>query len=171
MGEQKYSRTPAGAALMDVIALTLQAGFKLRALGRRTGFVSARGGVWGLLRSLKLEGPQTVPELARARPVARQHIQKLADAMAEDGLIAFAANPAHKRSQLVTLTSAGERLYESLTRRLGGMADELAAGMDARKLATAAEALAILAAKLDSLMGDAGESESENTRERKARAR
>ena len=76
MTETKYSRTLAGAALMDVIALTLQAGFKLRALGRRAGFVSARGGVWGLLRSLKLEGPQTVPELARARPVeiGRAHV-------------------------------------------------------------------------------------------------
>jgi len=172
MTETKYSRTAAGAALMDVIALTLQAGFKLRALGRRSGFVSERGGVWGLLRSLKLEGPQTVPELARARPVARQHIQKLADGLAEEGLVAFAANPRHKRSQLVALTPAGERLYESLTRKLGHMADELAAGMDARKLATAAEALAALTAKLDAIMGDTGESEApEAAPRRKARAR
>ena len=171
MTQTKYSRTAAGAALMDVIALTLQAGFKLRALGRRSGFVSARGGVWGLLRSLKLEGPQTVPELARARPVARQHIQKLADGMAEDGLIAFAANPAHKRSQLVTLTPAGERLYEALTRRLGSMADELAAGMDARKLATSAETLAALAAKLDAILGDADEEEPPEAPRRKSRAR
>jgi DNA-binding MarR family transcriptional regulator len=172
MGEPKYSRTAAGAALTDVIALTLQAGFKLRALGRRSGFVSARGGVWGLLRSLKLGGPQTVPELARARPVARQHIQTLADAMAAEGLVAFAANPAHKRSQLVRLTPAGERLYESLTLKLGRMADDIAEGMDEKKLATAAEALAALAAKLDAIMGESGESEPpEAAPRRKARAR
>src|SRR6185295_2962392 len=99
-----YSRTEAGAALTDVILLTLLAGFKLRALGRRAGFISARGGVWGLLRSLKLGGPQTVPALARSRPVSRQHIQTLADAMAAEGLLAFKPNPAHKRSPLVTLT-------------------------------------------------------------------
>jgi DNA-binding MarR family transcriptional regulator len=152
---RSYSRTEAGAALMDMIVLTLQAGFKLRALGRRAGFVSARGGVWGLLRSLKLGGSQTVPELARARPVARQHIQKLADELAAEGLVAFAANPAHRRSHLVMLTPAGDRLYETLTRKLGHMADDLAAGMDAGKLAAAAETLAALAKKLDALLGEA----------------
>ena len=156
-----HSRTEAGAALMDVIALALQAGFKLRALGRRTGFVSARGGVWGLLRSLKLGGPQTVPDLARARPVARQHIQKLADALAAERLVAFAPNPAHRRSQLVALTPAGERLYESLTAKLQRMSDTLAKDMDAAKIAAAAEILAVLIGKLDALLGEAGAREDE----------
>jgi DNA-binding MarR family transcriptional regulator len=154
MAEQRYTRTAGGAALMDVIVLTLAASFKLRALGRRAGLVSARGGVWGLLRSLKLGGPQTVPELARARPVARQHIQKLADEMAADGLVAFAPNPAHKRSQLVRLTPEGEKVYEQLTRRLARTADEIADGMDAKKLALAADTLTAVIAKVDALLGE-----------------
>ena len=154
-----YNRTEAGAALMGVIALTLQTGFKLRALGRRTGFVSARGGVWGLLRSLSEGGPQTVPALARARPVARQHIQTLADAMAAEGLVVFKANPAHRRSQFVAITQKGERLYEELTETLARMSDDLAADMDVRKLATAAEALARLAEKLDAMLGDGEEAD------------
>lgn len=151
-----YSRTEAGAALMRVIAATLQASFKLRALGRRTGFVSARGGVWGLLRSLKDGGPQTVPALARARPVSRQHIQMLADSMAADGLVAFKANPAHRRSQLVAITQKGERLLEELTQRLAAISDDLAAGMDARKLAASAAMLAQLITKLDAMLSEAG---------------
>lgn len=150
-----YSRTEAGAALMDVIWLAVQTGFKVRAFGRRTGFVSARGGVWGLLRSLKLEGPQTVPALARSRPVSRQHIQTLADAMAADGLIAFKPNPAHRRSQLMTITAKGEQVYEALARKLGAISDDLAADMDARKLAAAAESLRQLAAKLDAILAGA----------------
>jgi len=165
-----YSRSEAGAALMDVIALALQAGFKLRALGRRTGFVSARGGVWGLLRSLKQGGPQTVPALARARPVARQHIQKLADEMAAEGLVAFKANPAHRRSQFVAITPAGERLYEELTLKLARMSDELAADMDGRKLGTAAETPKHLVAKLDVLLGDAEEAPDAPPRKRKTPA-
>jgi DNA-binding MarR family transcriptional regulator len=154
-----YSRTEAGAALMDVIWLTVQTSFKIRAFGRRTGFVSARGGVWGLLRSLREGGPQTVPALARMRPVSRQHIQTLADAMAADGLVAFKSNPAHKRSQLVTITAKGERVYEALARKLGAFSDDLAADMDARKLAAATESLTRLAAKLDAILGDAEEDE------------
>jgi DNA-binding MarR family transcriptional regulator len=156
-----YSRTEAGAALMDMLWLTVQTGFKIRALGRRTGFVSARGGVWGLLRSLKMEGPQTVPALARTRPVSRQHIQTLADAMAADGLIAFKPNPAHKRSPLMTLTAKGDQVYEALAKKLAALSDDLAAGMDARKIAAAGEALGQLAAKLDSMLGGADVAEDE----------
>jgi DNA-binding MarR family transcriptional regulator len=152
-----YSRTEAGAALTDVILLTLLAGFKLRALGRRAGFISARGGVWGLLRSLKLGGPQTVPALARSRPVSRQHIQTLADAMAAEGLLAFKPNPAHKRSPLVTLTAKGEQVYEALARKLAAISDDLAAGMNARRVADTAETLTRLIAKLETWLGEAGD--------------
>ena len=164
-----YSRTEAGAALMDMLWLTIQTGFKIRALGRRTGFVTARGGMWGLLRSLTLGGPQTVPALARSRPVSRQHIQTLADAMAADGLVAFRANPAHKRSPLVMITAKGEQLYETLAKKLGAISDDLVADMDARKIAAAVEALKQLAAKLDAVLGDVEEEVEEEPRKKKAR--
>ena len=63
-----------------------------------------------LLRSLKMDGPATVPQLARARPVSRQFIQKLANEMVADGLVEFINNPEHKRSKLVRITAKGERL-------------------------------------------------------------
>jgi len=63
-----------------------------------------------LLRSLKMDGPATVPQLARARPVSRQFIQKLANEMAADELVEFIKNPEHKRSKLVRITAKGERL-------------------------------------------------------------
>jgi DNA-binding MarR family transcriptional regulator len=156
-----YSRTEAGAALMDVIWMAVQTGFKVRAFGRRTGFVSERGGVWGVLRSLRLEGPQTVPALARSRPVSRQHVQTLADAMAADGLVALKPNPAHKRSQLVTLTAKGEQVYEALTKKLAAISDDLAADMDAKKVVATADTLKQLAAKLDAILGGAEEEEEE----------
>lgn len=165
-----YGRTEAGAALMDVIWLTLRAGFKLRAFGRRAGFISARGGVWGLLRSLKDHGPQTVPALARMRPVSRQHIQTLADAMAADGLVAFRPNPAHRRSPLVAMTPKGEQVYEALARKLAAVSDDLARDMDARKIAGAADTLARLVTKLDALLGGAEEDVEPPPRRRKSRS-
>ena len=166
-----YSRTEAGAALMDVIWLTLRASFKLRALGRRAGFISARGGVWGLLRSLREGGPQTVPALARSRPVSRQHIQTLADAMAADGLVTFKPNPAHKRSQLVAMTPKGEQVYETLARKLGAISDDLARGMDARRIGIAAASLQQLAARLDALLGDPDVNQESLPKKRARRAR
>ncbi len=67
-----------------------------------------------LLRSLKVDGPATVPQLARARPVSRQFIQKLANEMATDGLVEFINNPEHKRSKLVWITAKGERLLTEM---------------------------------------------------------
>jgi DNA-binding MarR family transcriptional regulator len=148
-----YNRTEAGAALLEVTILTLQAAFMLRAAGKRAGLVSAEGGgVWGLLRSLKLGGPQTVPALARARPVARQHIQTLADELANRGLVRFVDNPAHRRSRLVTLTAAGERAYDAMTRKAAEIADRLAAGLELEKLRHAAEILHALSDRLQAML-------------------
>ena len=63
----------------------------------------------GILRSLDRIGPQTVPELARARPVSRQHIQVLVSGLLKDGLVATEENPAHHKSPLVRLTGKGKR--------------------------------------------------------------
>ena len=123
--------------------------FQLRAAGKRTGHVTpGGGGIWGFLHSLAIDGPQTMPQLARARPVSRQHIQKIANDAAADGLVAFIDNPAHKRSKLVTLTPKGERVDKEMTERLRTFAGDLAADFDAVELATAARVLNAVRAKL-----------------------
>src|SRR5271167_2472231 len=53
--------------------------FRLKATG---DVLAARAGQttgkWGVMRTLDAEGPQTVAQIARSRPVARQWVQKLA---------------------------------------------------------------------------------------------
>jgi DNA-binding MarR family transcriptional regulator len=135
--------------LAALMAETLGLSFRLRAAGKRLGAVTRwGGGTWGLLRSLKLEGPQTVPALARARPVARQHIQKLADELAGAGLVAFADNPAHRRSRLVRLTPKGETAFRAMDRRVRAAAEDLAADISEPDVRTALRVLARLRAKL-----------------------
>lgn len=63
----------------------------------------------GVLRSLDRLGPRTVPQLARARLVSRQHIQVLVSGLVKDGLVATDENPAHRKSPLVCLTGKGKR--------------------------------------------------------------
>jgi DNA-binding MarR family transcriptional regulator len=151
--------TPEGGALLELMWEVAQTFFKLRAAGKRVtvpggggeeiGAVAPSGaGTYGLMRSLAEGGPQTVPAIARARPVARQHIQTMANEMAAQGLVKFVDNPAHKRSRLLRLTPAGERLYEDLSLRMSELADGLAQDMDIAELRTTVDTLRKLARKL-----------------------
>jgi DNA-binding MarR family transcriptional regulator len=74
----------------------------------------------GVLVSLHRLGPQTVPEMARARPVSRQHIQSLVNSLSDTGYVEFIDNPAHRGSPLVRLTPAGRVLINGILRREAG---------------------------------------------------
>jgi len=59
-------------------------------------------------------GPQTVPHMAKIRPVTRQHIQSLVNELLEGGYVETIDNPAHKRSKLVAPTKRGMRVFEKM---------------------------------------------------------
>jgi DNA-binding MarR family transcriptional regulator len=60
---------------------------------------------------------RTVAEIARYIGVSRQGVQRIANALEEDGLIAFAAHDTDARTQVVRLTNKGRaaltQLYEN----------------------------------------------------------
>jgi len=131
--------------------------FRLQAEGQTVGAVNAqRGGTWGILNSVITQGPQTVPQLARARPVSRQHIQKLSNEMLIDGLIRFIPNPAHKRSQLIEATPKGMDAYARMNSSLGDLADRMGAGFSKEELFVAASVLERMRAKLADTQGGGG---------------
>jgi DNA-binding MarR family transcriptional regulator len=74
-------------------------------------------GTRAILEWLLRHGAGTVPQIARSRSVARQHIQPLVNSLVRDGLVALEANPAHQRSPLVHLTADGEELIRRMLRR------------------------------------------------------
>lgn len=113
--------------LEDLILEVLAAFFDLRAVGQRYGLVTEQGaGSWGLLRMLKTEGPQTVPDVARARSVSRQYIQKLANELIAEGWVAMDDNPLHKKSRLMVLTDQGEAKFEEMTQRFRELTAKIA---------------------------------------------
>jgi DNA-binding MarR family transcriptional regulator len=59
-------------------------------------------------------GPSTVPEMARARGVSRQHIQQQVDLLLGRGLLARQDNPAHRRSAQIALTDKGRALIQDM---------------------------------------------------------
>ena len=144
------ARSRAGDAMLGLALEITATFFRLRAAGKKVGAVTpAGGGILGLMRSLEIEGPQTVPALARSRPVARQHIQHLANEAAQQGLIEFIDNPAHKRSKLLRLTGEGRQFYAELMGRMATLAENLASDMEADEIESAAAVLRRLRGKLE----------------------
>lgn len=70
-----------------------------------------------VLRGLAEHGPQTVPTMARARPVSRQYMQRIVNALTADGLAEVVINPAHKRSSLIQITAEGRAQLNEMAAR------------------------------------------------------
>lgn len=82
-----------------------------------------------ILKSLGRDGARTVPEMARARSVSRQHIQTLINELRADGLVTNRSNPAHKRSKLIVLTAAGKSFLGQMAAREEELFATLAEGI------------------------------------------
>lgn len=142
MAKRVTKRTEAGHAIEDLIIEIVATFFLLRAEGMRIGVVSPSGeGYWSVLRLLKINGPQTVPQLARYRYVPRQSVQKLANEILKDGVIELVNNPAHKRSKLLRLTSRGDIVFQEMSDRIAKLAETLAKQQDAALLKDAVDVI------------------------------
>lgn len=69
------------------------------------GLTSARWQVLGVVE----HGPVPAANIARIMGLTRQAVQRTADSLEADGLIAYRPNPHHRRAQLLTLTSRARR--------------------------------------------------------------
>lgn len=105
-------------------------------------------GMRAVLEYLLLNGPATVPQIARRRLVTRQHIQTLVNQLLEQELVARAPNEAHRRSSLVALTPAGRRLIERMRSREARLYARAAADLDRRSVGAATRTLADVRAAL-----------------------
>ena len=94
---------PAEALLAQVNALAI----RLRQPGAASVHLPAAE--YAVLDILHTAGPMTVPDIARERSTSRQNIQILVDKLEGGGRVESVPNPAHKRSDLVRLTSEGTR--------------------------------------------------------------
>lgn len=101
-----------------------------------------------VLEHLSEQGDATVPDIARAKNVSRQHIQKIADSLAAEGLVQFAANPGHKRSPFVALTDSGLKTFDKVRAREGRHIQAIAASFSGAQLHEAIVALEKLRAEL-----------------------
>ncbi len=133
LGESSFERL-----LGETIALYHRLKIVAEQIHRQGELTSGKGGV---LAGLYHFGPQSVPQMARARPVSRQYIQTLVNELADEGLVELIGNPAHKRSHLVRLTERGEAIVEQMIKRQKEVISKLRLDISEEELLSAAGVL------------------------------
>ena len=96
-------------AVFDVNGLITQAG---EHISRPLGQSAARWQVLG--RAFQ---PQTVAEMAAQMGHARQSVQRVADVLEREGLIAYRPHPTDRRTKLVELTPGGHEVLSAIYQR------------------------------------------------------
>jgi DNA-binding MarR family transcriptional regulator len=147
----KTTPAPAGAVLTGLILDLFGLNSRLLASGDRLvtglGLTSARWQILGTI--VAADRPQPVAWLARDLGGNRQNVQRIVNDLAQEGLVAFEANPHHRRAQLVTLTDKGRSTYEAAMRLQVPWVNRLADGLSVKDMQTAHRVIAALRRKLE----------------------
>lgn len=128
-----------GEDVLDLAVAVIELYFRIEAITQATAGFAQAGGEWGVLRTLVSEGPQTVPEIARSRPVSRQHCQTIANGLEAKGLIEFIENPRHKRSMLLRVTKAGRARFEQMRKQFVAAGEAYAPAFSADEVRAATD--------------------------------
>jgi DNA-binding MarR family transcriptional regulator len=135
------NHSPSGATLTDLILETFRLNGRLLAVGDRLtaplGLTSARWQVLGAIAA----GPLPVAQIARNMGLTRQSVQRTVDLLEDEGLVAFAPNPNHRRAKLVGLTTEGSHRLDAVSRGQIRWANDHSRSMRERDLATAVRVL------------------------------
>ena len=148
----KPKRSPAGEALTGVVldlfrlnSLLLTAGDRLVA---GLGLTSARWQILGAM--VAAERPQPVAWLARDMGANRQNVQRIINDLHREGLVAFEANPHHRRAQLVVLTEKGKHVFDAAMRLQAPWINNLSGGLSIKDVETFRRVIMALRQKLES---------------------
>jgi len=154
----KTRRTPAGAALTDLILDLFRLNSRMLVAGDRLvaglGLTSARWQILGTI--VAADRLQPVAWLARDLGAARQNVQRIVNDLVKEGLVAFATNPHHRRAPLVVLTDKGRATYEAAMCLQAPWVNKLSAGLRAGDIETTRSVMTVLRRRLE---GDVGAEE------------
>ncbi len=135
-------RTPEGEAFTSFVVEVATLGHFVTAAGESL----ARHGGQSLARWVVLdaigERPLTVAQIGRARGMARQPVQRVADVLAEEGLASYQDNPQHRRARLLTLTARGREVLDAINARQAAWANAHGARVGIDKLRRAHQLVA-----------------------------
>ena len=123
------------------------------------GLTSAR---WQLLGGIMdQEEPLSVAQLAREIGVTRQSVQRIANELEAEGIVAFRPNPRHKRAQLIELTARGREVFARSMELQRPWAASLGRALTAAQVCDACETLTALLTALKDITPAGAESMAE----------
>jgi len=148
----KTKRTPAGDALTGLILDLFRLNSRMLAAGDRLvaglGLTSAR---WQILGAIaEADRPQPVAWLSRDLGANRQNVQRIVNDLHKEGLVAFKANPHHRRAQLVVLTDKGRQTFDAAMRLQGPWVNSLSDGFLVKDIQIVHRVIIALRQKLES---------------------
>src|SRR4051794_38881296 len=118
--------TPAGRTFTDLVLEVFRLNGRLLATGdhlsKPVGLTSAR---WQVLGAIEEQG-RSVAQIGRIMGLARQNVQRLADALEKEGMVVYAPNPDHQRAKLVCVTERGKKAFEKIERHQVAWANQMA---------------------------------------------
>ena len=139
------------AALTELILETFRLNGRLLAAGDALvadlGLTSARWQVLGAVAMAPV--PLPVAHIARNMGIARQAVQRIANELAEEGIVEFAPNPHHQRAKLVLPTEAGRQAFVQARQRQRPWARRLTDGVAGEDIQTALSVLRTIREKLE----------------------
>jgi len=144
-------RTAVAEALTDFILTMFRASNLTQGWGDRVvaplGLTSARWQILGAI--VATERPQPIAWLARDLGASRQNIQRIVNDLVKEGLVVFAANPHHRRAQLVVLTAKGRQTFDTTIRLYNPRINELSDGFSIEDVQTAHRVMSELRHRLE----------------------
>jgi DNA-binding MarR family transcriptional regulator len=90
-------------------------------LARPVGLTAAH---WQVLGAV-LKAPLPVAGIARDMGITRQAVQRIADILAEKGMVEYLPNPAHRRAKLVAPTEQGRAAVQKIGPAHAAFADRM----------------------------------------------
>ena len=148
---RKVKRTPVGEALTDLMLDLFRANSLILTAGDRLvaslGLTSARWQILGAI--VYAERPQPVSWLARDLGANRQNVQRIINDLEKDGLVAFGANPHHRRARLVILTDKGKQAFDAAMDLQAPWVNKLADGLSVKDIGTVRRVVTALRKKLE----------------------
>jgi len=144
-------RTPAATALTGLFLDLFRLNSRILTAGDRLvaglGLTSARWQILGAI--VEADRPQPVAWLARDLGANRQNVQRIVNDLHTEGLVAFKANPHHRRAQLVVLTDKGRQAFDAAMRLQAPWVNGLSDGLAVKDIETTRNVMRTLRSKLE----------------------
>ncbi|HEV8339878.1 MAG TPA: MarR family transcriptional regulator [bacterium] len=134
-------RTPKAEALTELILEAFRFRGELERHGRRIVEPFGQTPTGWLVLGAVDEEPRTVSQIARRMGVTRQGVQRVAHALVKNRHAAFADNPDHRRSPILTLTPRGRQVLARIDAVQAIWSNRLAEPLPLQDLANAVQTI------------------------------